>query len=181
LKKKKRDEIEDDWKSGKSAARLDERAWPKILSPASAQLSLWRRPSFGARRWHGWLANGAQEVIESFWSLRTRQDADEFAVRFGAAGAAQDVDSENAAQQLRPQHAGSSPMRGIGVVGRIFGWVRARMMRFEGFVVDNKTWREGTGVRAQFRVGCKEAVVPNGVKSWRRNQRGEAAQKCDGR
>jgi hypothetical protein len=42
-----------------------------------------------------------QEVIDSFWSLRTRQDADEFAVRFGAAGAAQDVDSENAAPQLR--------------------------------------------------------------------------------
>jgi hypothetical protein len=54
------------------------------------------------------------------------------------------------------------------------------MAQSKGLVV-NVTWREATGERAQFRIGCKEAVVPDGVKSRRRNQRGEAAQKFDGR
>jgi hypothetical protein len=76
---------------------------------------LWRRPSSGARRRHGLLADGAQEIVECIWGLRARQNADEFAISVGAARITQDVDSENAAPQLRPQHARSSSMWRIGI------------------------------------------------------------------
>ncbi len=59
-------------------------------------------PGFCAWWWLGWLVDGAQEIIEGIRGLRTRQDADEFAVGLGAAGATQDVYDEDAAQQLLP-------------------------------------------------------------------------------
>jgi len=79
----------------------------KDRSLASNEINLRRRPGYGARRRHGWLANGTQEVLECNWRVGARQHADEFTARFGAARTAQNIDSEDAAQELPAPFVGA--------------------------------------------------------------------------
>ena len=56
------------------------------------------------------------------------------------------------------------------------------MRGHDGFVDGDMTWGERIGERARCGVGGEKAVISDrSVKSWRRNERGEPAQKLDGR
>ncbi len=92
-------EINDD-RTRPKARRARRGSGAKDRSLASKEINLRRRPDFSARRRHGWLADGTQEVLESNWRLGARQHADEFTARFGATQTAQNIDCEDAAQEL---------------------------------------------------------------------------------
>jgi hypothetical protein len=53
--------------------------------------------------------------------------------------------------------------------------------RCDTLFVGDVTWRKGTSEWSEFRVWREQAVVSNGVKSRRWNERSESAQKFDRR
>jgi hypothetical protein len=94
----------------------------------------------------------SRDPCKRIWGLSAGQNTDEFAVWLGAAGTTQTIDSENAAEQLRPQHARSSAVRRIGIVDGVDG-----VHIVCGFGA-NRNWRlwvsdvircEGAGKRAE--------------------------------
>ena len=84
-----------------------------------------------------WAMIAALHLASSIKSLIARRDTRLFllacrlaqgekkcAVGLGVAGTTQDVNSVDAAQRWRPQHARSSAVRRFRIVMRVFGWVK---------------------------------------------------------
>ena len=128
-----------------------------------------------ARRRSRRFADGPEEIVECVWGLCARQNADHFAV--STARSAEYVDGKNAAQELRPQQARATTMGRIRVGGCVF--------RYGGVVVAGDIAKvngcENTGELAQRSVWRAQAVVPDGVKARRRNERCQPSQEFDGR
>jgi hypothetical protein len=144
------DEIDGKRSQAKARQSSTRERCKEIETHESEQVSLRRRASFCAGRRHGGFTDGAQEVIEGIRGLRAGQNADDFAVIIGAARATQHFDGEDATQQLRPQHARSSTVRGIGIIDGVFERIGAVMPNSFDFGDGCVIRREGTSERPEF-------------------------------